>query len=185
MPRTPSDARKPPIAVNIAAGLAGGLIAAFVMEKVQAAIEHFSSDNNSAAGGGGQQHRQPNEGEPATYKAADAIATRVTGAHIPRGSKAAAGNVVHYAFGGALGAAYGAATVNHPGVTRLAGMPFGAAVWFLADEIAVPAAGLAKGPTKYPVSKHASALAGHLVFGATTELARRGLMLAFRNGRRD
>ena len=30
----------------------------------------------------------------------------------------------------------------------------------------------------------ASAFVGHLVFGATTELAHRGLMLAFRNGRR-
>jgi hypothetical protein len=29
-----------------------------------------------------------------------------------------------------------------------------------------------------------SAFVGHLVFGATTELAHRGLMLAFRNGRR-
>ena len=70
------------------------------------------------------------------------------------------------------------------GVTALAGIPFGAALWLAADEIGVPAAGLAKGPAEYPVSKHASALAAHLVYGATTELVRRGLVRAITAGRR-
>ena len=104
MPVTRSDAHKPPIAVNIAAGLAGGLIASFVMEKVQGAIEHFSSGTNSSA-----------QGEAATSKAAAAIATRVSGEPIRRASKPVAPSVVQYAFGGALGAAYGAATVDYTG----------------------------------------------------------------------
>ena len=182
MPRTRSAGHKVSYTAHIAAGLAAGLIASFVMEKFQGAIEGLSSDNSAAEGGGGQQHRQPQEGEPATYKAADAIAVRVAGEHVPREWKPAAGAAVHYTTGGAVGAIYGAAAARRPGVTALAGIPFGAAVWLLADEIGVPAAGLAKGPRAYPVSKHASALAAHLVYGITTEIVRRGLVRAF-NGR--
>jgi putative membrane protein len=63
-------------------------------------------------------------------------------------------------------------------VTALAGIPFGAAVWLVADEVGVPAAGLANGPAEYPLSTHASALAAHVVYGATTELVRRNLVRA-------
>jgi hypothetical protein len=35
--------------------------------------------------------------------------------------------------------------------------------------------GLAKKPQEYPVSVHASALAAHLAYGATTEFVRRSL----------
>ena len=54
-----------------------------------------------------------------------------------------------------------------------AGIPFGAAFWLLADEISVPLLGFSKGPTEYPVSTHAYALASHLIYGATAELSRR------------
>lgn len=185
MPYSQSPGRNVSLAGQIAAGIAGGLIASFVMEKVQAAIEDLSSDNRSAPGGGGQQHRKPQEGEPATYKAADAVATTIAGQRIPRKWKPAAGAAVHYAFGAAVGGVYGAAAASRPEVTALAGIPFGTAVWLVADEVGVPAAGLAKGPAEYPLSKHASALAAHVVYGATIELVRRGLVLAFsRRGRR-
>lgn len=184
MPPIPSRGRKSHLAAQIAAGIAGGLVASYVMEKVQAAIEEFSSDNSSAPGGGGQQHRQPQEGEPATYKAADAIAATATGERVPRAWKPAAGAAVHYAFGGAVGAMYGATAATRPEVTTLAGLPFGTAVWLVADEIGVPALGLAKGPASYPISKHASALAAHLVYGATTEAVRCALVRAFTRRRR-
>jgi len=179
-----SSGRNINLAGHIAAGIAGGLIASFVMEKVQAAIEELSSDNGSAAGGGGQQHRKQQEGEPATYKAADAVATTIAGRHVPREWKPAAGAAVHYAFGAAVGAVYGAAAARRRKITALAGIPFGTAVWLVADEVGVPAVGLAKGPAEYPLSKHASALAAHVVYGATTELVRRGLVRAFTSGRR-
>lgn len=185
MPHSQSPRRNLTLASHIAAGVAGGLIASFVMEKVQAAIEELSSGSGSATGGDGQQHRQRQEGEPATYTAADAIATTIAGQHVPREWKPTAGAAVHYAFGAAVGAVYGAAAGRRREVTALAGIPFGAAVWLLADEIGVPAAGLAKGPAAYPLSKHASALAAHVAYGATTELVRRGLLRAVTGGRRD
>jgi uncharacterized membrane protein YagU involved in acid resistance len=62
-----------------------------------------------------------------------------------------------------------------PGVTAVAGLPFGTLVWAAADEGLVPALGLSKSPAEYPLSIHAYALASHLVFGLTTEVVRRGV----------
>ena len=53
------------------------------------------------------------------------------------------------------------------------GLPFGAAVWAIADETLVPLFGLSKPPIAYPLSKHLYSLAAHLVYGATTEATRR------------
>jgi uncharacterized membrane protein YagU involved in acid resistance len=59
---------------------------------------------------------------------------------------------VHYAFGAATGGLYGAVAEFAPEVTTAADLPFGAAFWLVADEIAVPLLGLSKGPKEYPVS---------------------------------
>ena len=40
----------------------------------------------------------------------------------------------------------------------------------------MPLAGLASGPGAYPLSRHAAALASHLVFGLTVEGVRRALL---------
>lgn len=58
------------------------------------------------------------------------------------------------------------------------GLPFGAAVWFVADEIALPALGLSKKPTDYPAGVHTKALASHLVYGLSTDLVRKGVRRA-------
>jgi putative membrane protein len=163
---------RPDGTANIIAGLAGGLVASFAMERFQRALGALSPDAGGAPGGGGQQYRKP-QSEPATYKAADAIARARTGHQVPAPYKPAAGSVVHYAFGGAVGAIYGAATARTPQLAAAAGLPFGAAVWIVADEIGVPLAGLSKPPTEYPLRDHASAFAAHLVFGVTTEGVRR------------
>ena len=62
-----------------------------------------------------------------------------------------------------------------PQDTTGAGIPFGAVFWAVADEAAVPLLGLAKGPTGYPLSTHAYALASHLVYGLTAVLGRRAV----------
>ena len=53
------------------------------------------------------------------------------------------------------------------------GLPFGAAVWLVADAVVVPALGLSKPVTEFPLSTHAYALSSHLVYGLTTDLVRR------------
>jgi putative membrane protein len=176
--RNGNSAENHALAKNVVAGIVGGLIASWTMEYFQRAFNRVSAQMGSAEGGGGQQHRVP-ESEPPTYKAAEAVAESVTGHEVPREYKPTAGSLVHYAFGGAVGAMYGAAATRTPDVTSWAGLPFGATVWLIADEMGVPLAGLSKGPTEYPASKHVSAFATHLVYGATTECVRRTMMRMF------
>jgi hypothetical protein len=85
----------------------------------------------------------------------------------------AAGVAVHYAFGAFIGAAYGFAFEVNPRVGIGSGLPLGAAVWLLAEEIALPVTGLSEAPERYPLRDHLNALAAHLVFGSTTEIVRR------------
>ena len=54
--------------------------------------------------------------------------------------------MVHYAFGAFTGAFYGALSELEPGAAGGAGVPFGAAVWLIADEMGVPLAGFAGAP---------------------------------------
>lgn len=171
-----------------AAGLVGGLVASLVMNEFQALWSNVSegmkgSQGDNSSGLGGQQptgSEQPAGGgdegqEPATVKAAEAISEGVFGHVLTKDEKPAAGEAVHYAMGGTSGAVYGALAEFLPAVTAGAGVPFGAAVWLVADEAAVPALGLSEAPTEYPLSTHAYALASHFVYGLTTEAVRRGV----------
>jgi hypothetical protein len=133
----------------------------------------------------GAQSMQPSEGskgdqdtkeqDDATVETAKVISRNVFGHELQESEKKPAGAVVHYAFGTVTGGLYGALAEVSPQVTMAAGLPFGAAFWLLADEIAVPVLGLSKGATEYPISTHAYALASHFVYGMTAELSRRAL----------
>lgn len=80
-----------------------------------------------------------------------------------------AGNLLHYGFGAALGAAYAVAGRERPRVRAGYGIVFGGAVSILADEMLVPAAGLSPPPTEAPPSSHFYGFVSHLVFGAALE----------------
>jgi putative membrane protein len=159
--------RKENIAAGIIAGAVGGLVASWAMNEFQklwsVAEEQLS----------GPQKKKAEEGEDATQKVADQISEAVQGRKLTKSEKKKAGPVVHYAFGAIMGAVYGAATEINPSVNALAGIPFGAILFAGADELAVPALGLSKGPTETPLSKHALGLASHAVYGVTTEVVRR------------
>jgi hypothetical protein len=111
--------------------------------------------------------------DDAPERLANAISVGVFDQELTKPEKEAAGVAFHYAMGGASGAIYGALAEVAPEVKAGVGMPFGAAVWLIADEGIVPAAGLSKSPAEYPPSVHLYAFASHLVYGLTTELVRR------------
>ena len=168
---------------GVVAGLAGGLLASWTMNQFQAAWTriaegaekpHGAQSMQPAEGSKGDGH-DTQEQDDATVKAAKAISKNVFGHELQESEKKPAGAAVHYAFGTVTGGFYGALAEVSPQVTNVAGLPFGAAFWLLADEITVPLLGLSKGPTEYPVSTHAYALASHLVYGVTTEVSRRAL----------
>jgi hypothetical protein len=155
---------------HVVAGVTAGLAGAWAMDCFQNMLSKASSRSSGAAG---QQEQPQQEDEPTTVKTADAIAVAITGHPVPKDGKSVAGAAVHYAFGGAVGAMYGAAASRTDDVSAWAGLPFGATVWLVSDEMGVPLSGLSKGPWEYPLATHASALAAHLVYGITTEMARR------------
>lgn len=141
------------------AGLAAGLTASFAMDRFQTLVSSLSSS--------------PQEGEPATQKAADQLSRPTTGEPVADDRKPSAGQAVHYALGAALGLAYGIAAEAKPAVRAGGGTLFGAATAALLDEAAVPAAGLGSAPWRTSASSHAYTLASHLLFGGAAELARR------------
>ncbi|HEY7863221.1 MAG TPA: DUF1440 domain-containing protein [Thermoanaerobaculia bacterium] len=164
--------RRPGVWKGLAAGIAGGLVASGTMNLFQAAWTRFEEHNATS-----RRHtskRKPRE-DDATVKAARAISEGLFGHRLTAKQKTIAGPMVHYVFGALAGGLYGVAAERSRHVTSAAGVPFGALFWLTADEIAVPLLRLSKPPDRYPVSKHAYALASHLLYGATTELVRRAL----------
>ena len=170
------------------AGAAGGLVASWVMNQFQSLLSRTTHGVERPHGAQSLQQGSPRHGlarvlrERGRDREADNAAVRtavVVSEHLfgvelaEREKKEMAGAVIHYAFGVATGVLYGAAAEMLPASTAGAGLPFGAAVWMVADEMVVPAIGLSKPPTEYPLSTHASALASHLVYGLTTEIVRR------------
>jgi hypothetical protein len=93
---------------------------------------------------------------------------------------------VHVGYGLAAASLYGAIRGGRDrSVARavLGGALFGAGLWLLGDELAVPLLGLSDRPTSYPVTSHLQSLAQHLGFGVATA-ATTGVLLDGRRSRR-
>ena len=179
---------------GLAAGVAGGLVAAAVMNRFQALLSRQAVGEERSHGAQSLQQGSPRQGiglelraegkdapdDDATERLANAVSLKVSGHELTKSEKAAAGTAFHYAMGATSGALYGAIAELVPAATSGAGLPFGVAVWLVADETIVPAAGLSKSPEEYPLSIHAYSFASHLVFGLTAELVRRAARRGWR-----
>jgi putative membrane protein len=111
--------------------------------------------------------------DDAAERTANFISVEVFDRELSKDEKNLGGAVAHYVFGATTGALYGVGAELFPSVTTGVGLPFGAAVWMVADEVVVPALGLSKAASSYSFSKHAYAFSSHLVYGLTTDLVRR------------
>ena len=154
------DAPRP--LIGLAVGAAAGLIAAGVMNGLQAATTALSSGKE--------------QGEPATVKAADKVSETATGEPVPPPDRKHAGNAVHYATGAALGALYGLAAEYLPEVTAGYGTAYGAAVALVVDDAIVPALGLGAPPWEAKPATLAYGLASHLAYGAALEAGRQVML---------
>ena len=169
---------------GILAGALAGLVGGFVMNQFQNLWSKLSEDpTRSEHAHPPRQHVAPHnvqgekqsqkEEEPATVQAADAISRELFDHKLTKDERRIAGPVMHYSFAVNTGMMYGALAELTPAATVGFGMPFGAAVWAIADETMVPLFGLSKPPAEYPLSNHLYSLTSHLVYGASTEAARR------------
>jgi len=180
------------IVKGVAAGVAGGLVASIVMNQFQSALSKLMSGNERSHGAQSQQPGSPQHGiaralqergsddpdDNAAVRAGNAVSELILEQKLTKSEKETAGTVANYAMGAASGAIYGAFTELAPGASIGEGVPFGAAVWLIADEAIVPAIGLSRSAKNYPLSTHAYALASHLVYGLTTELVRKAVRKA-------
>jgi len=121
----------------------------------------------------------------AAIRTGNAVSELVFDHKLSKSEKETAGAIAHYAMGATSGAIYGAAAEVLPITTVGEGIPFGAAVWAIADEAVVPAIGLSKPGKDYPLLIHVYALASHLVYGLTTEFVRRNVRRVLDGGSRQ
>ncbi len=177
---------------GLAAGAAGGLVAALVMNQFQALWSKLAEGVERSHGAQSLQQGSPDHGvarelqekgsdeeeDDAAERIASAISEKVFDHRLTDREKDAAGTLVHYVFGATTGAMYGGMAEVLPEVTTATGLPFGAFIWLTADEGVVPALGLSKSPAEYPLKTHAYALASHFVYGLTTEMVRRAVRRA-------
>ncbi len=82
---------------------------------------------------------------------------------------------IHFVFGAASGAFYGAVAEVAPMVTAGYGSVFGVVFQLFTHETLVPMAGLDVPPWKQPAREHASEFFTHILYGVTTEAVRRYL----------
>ena len=168
---------------GFAAGLVGGLVASWTMNRFQDVWSQVAKGVETSPGTqfhklsgehdeGGEEPEVPDD---TTMKAASAVSEGVFGHKLTQSEKKIAGTAVHYVLGTGVGGLYGAAAEMSPKVTAGAGMPFGAVFWLVVDEGAVPLLGLSEGPMAYPLSVHAYALSSHFVYGLTAEVVRRAV----------
>ncbi len=148
-------------------GLVGGLVAAGAMSLAHQFATQIAPEAETTP---------PIRETDSTVQVASAVTRRV-GYELPEHQESRAGSIVHFAFGGLIGTLYGAAAEIVPKVTALVGLPFGIAVWLGAHVVAVPALGLAAPPTRKPAREEAKEFGLHAVYGMTTELVRRLLLL--------
>lgn len=172
---------------GLISGLVAGVVASAVMNLFQRAWHQAVEGEQRSHGaqsmqkgtpdhGVGQELKERGKEEPddnAPQRLAKIVSEELFDRTLTPAEKNAAATALHYAFGISTAGVYGVTAEFMPGVTLGAGLPFGAAVWVAADEVATPLLGLSEDPTDYPLSTHAYALSSHLVYGLTTETVRR------------
>jgi putative membrane protein len=177
---------------GLAAGVIGGLVASWTMNQFQALLSKLMENEERPHGAQSLQQGSPQQGvgeelqeqgrddpnDTAPARLANALAVAAFNRELTKREKEVAGAFFHYAMGITSGAIYGAVAEATPEVTIAVGLPYGATVWAIADEVVVPALGLSRWGTEYPLSIHAYALASHLVFGLTTEVVRKAVRSA-------
>ncbi len=162
------------VAASVIGGLLGGLLGSGVMSVVHAlgsrALPAAPVEPGPGEGEGGVS---PLHQEDATVTVGGALSRVARGRPLAPDEKPAAGTLVHYGFGAALGASYGLIAALAPAAAVGYGAGFGAAAYLGAHALVVPALGLAPSPLRRPPAQEAFELVLHVLYGMTVEAVRR------------
>lgn len=158
------------------AGAIGGLLGTWTMNYAQRAWTRAMGEPPPPSAGGKHDARdwqERIEHQNSNELAAQAIARRVLGRRLTRDELRVAAPIVHYTFGAAVGAVYGA-YVERAGRKRTgSGAGLGTTLWFTADEVAMPLLGLSGPTTQRPLDMHLQSFTAHIVYGVVAERVRR------------
>jgi putative membrane protein len=147
---------------NLWKGLLAGAIAGLVATAVKTAAEKIYPPRT---------HGEP---EPP-----DVLAEKLAGHPLYGAEKTAASEAIHWGFGAAAGAAYGALAEFFPAATSKEGATFGLTLMTLTHEGALPVMGLAADVDEQTPREHTSEASTHVLYGVTAEKVRgfvRGLL---------
>ncbi len=157
---------------GILAGVAGGLVAGWVMNQWSAGLgarvtEQLETPEDK------EQMKRSSDGEDATMKTAEKLSETFQSKQLSKEQKQQDGPLVHYTYAALVGGLYGGLAEYSSLVRSGFGTSYGSALFVGGDLVAVPALGLSKPLGDYPASSYAGPFTAHLVYGATTELVRR------------
>lgn len=100
------------------------------------------------------------------------VAEAIAGHALAPAQAEAAVAAIHWSFGAAVGAAYGALAEYYPAATAKEGASFGVALGTLTHEGALPVLGLSAAPEDQTLRERTSEMTSHVVYGIATEMVR-------------
>ena len=115
---------------------------------------------------------RPPSADAPPAKLANRAANAVAGERLSEDQKAIAEQGMHWVFGTVLGGVYGAAVEWLPALNDGMGLPFGALVFGLMHEAALPAADLEPGHEGKDDEQERNEMITHLAYGFVTEVVR-------------
>jgi hypothetical protein len=186
-----SDRARPELWKGMVAGAVGGLGATIAMTAFQGLWSYMDQrlrrdgpNGDSLEDLTSEQLAWEEDGhgevatESATERAAERLARGFFGHELSERNRELAGSALHFGFGTAVGAVYGAVAEYSEGIARGEGIPFGTGLMVAADDVAVPALGLSESPQDLPWSSHLYLLASHALYGGILEALRRAIRRA-------
>ena len=160
--------------LGLAGGVAGTAAMNLYMKGMQKVLKEKSHLSREQSGRQTAEHdisiigRQHRPGENAAVALGRIAYTRLERREPDDQTKSKLGNLVHWGYGTDMGGVYGLIRGRREKLDLLGGLAYGAALWAVGDELAVPLLGLAEGPKAHPASDHAETFGAHLVYGAAT-----------------
>lgn len=102
----------------------------------------------------------------------EVLSERIAGHHLDDSTRAIASESIHWGFGAAAGAFYGALAEFYPAVTKKEGANFGLTLMALTHEGVLPAMALSAPPDQQSEREQSSEAATHLIYGVVAERVR-------------
>jgi putative membrane protein len=143
---------------NLAKGLIAGMIGGLVATAAKTLAEKVYPPRT---------HGEP---EPPAV-----LADKIAGHELAATPSVIASETIHWTFGAAAGAAYGALAEFYPAATAREGANFGMTLMAITHEGALPALGLSAQPAEQSAREKSSEMVTHVVFGLVTEAVRRAV----------